>query len=310
MSLTDLSNRPQNLSRGITLVIAAAFSISLQDLVIKLYSTQLTLWQIFALRGVLMLPLLYAVAWCRGVHRNVLRLALQRWVMLRSLFLASTFLAFYAALPFLNLSTVGAANYVAPIFVTLLSAYVIVEPVGPRGWFAVLIGFLGVVMLLQPGTDAFSYWAILPLIGATFYALAHITTRVKCHDVPLSAVALSLNLVMMAAGILGSLVITAFPPTDVLTQSYPYIFGKWGSLGVAEWQILFLLACLSLAIYMLLAGAYQAAPPSNVATFEYSYLIFVVIWDYLFFALLPNALSIFGMVLIVSAGLMVLRKQR
>ncbi|WP_162933034.1 DMT family transporter [Roseovarius sp. EL26] len=310
MSFTDTSSRPQNLSRGVILVIAAAFTISLQDVAIKLFSTQLTLWQIFFLRGMLMLPLLFALARMQGLHRVLLRLALEKWVLIRSLCLTSTFLAFYAALPFLNLSTVGAANYVAPIFVTLLSAYVIAEPVGPRGWLAVFIGFLGVILLLQPGTDAFSFWAVLPLIGAAFYAMAHITTRVKCHDVPLSAVALSLNLVMMAAGGLGSLIIKFTTPPDTLIHSYPYIFGNWGSLGITEWQILFFLACVSLVIYMLLAGAYQAAPPSKVATFEYTYLIFVMIWDYFFFALLPNALSLFGMALIVGAGLMVLRKQR
>lgn len=308
MTLTESSTRPQNLSRGITLVIAAALTISLQDVVIKLLSTQLTLWQIFFLRGVLMLPLLYLVAWYQGTHRIVLRLALQRWVMLRSLCLTATFLAFYAALPFLSLSTVGAANYVAPIFVTLLSAYVIAEPVGPRGWIAVQIGFLGVVLLLQPGTEAFSYWANLPLIGAAFYALAHITTRVKCHDAPLSGVALSLNLVMMTVGGVGSLLVAISSPPQTLVQSYPYLFGNWGALGMIEWQVLTLLAILSLAIYMLLAGAYQAAPPSNVATFEYSYLVFVVIWDYAFFALIPNVLSLFGIVLIVGAGLLVLRK--
>ena len=125
--------RPQNIMRGVSLIIVAALSISIQDVVFKLFSSELTLWQIFALRGVLAIPLLLAVLWVRGAHQGSLRAALGKWPLLRSVFIAASLLAFYAAIPFLSLSTVGAANYIAPIFVTLLSAYAIREPVGPLG---------------------------------------------------------------------------------------------------------------------------------------------------------------------------------
>ncbi|MEL6206068.1 MAG: hypothetical protein AAFR47_12280, partial [Pseudomonadota bacterium] len=82
----------------------------------------LTLWQIFALRGVLALPMLLVLLWLRGAHRGVLRIALGVWPLLRAVFITTTFLAFYAAIPFLSLSTVGAANYIAPIFVAQPSA--------------------------------------------------------------------------------------------------------------------------------------------------------------------------------------------
>ncbi len=306
--MIDEQARPQNITRGVILVVAVAFSISVQDVVFKLFSNALTFGQIFALRGMLMLPMLFLLAWTQGRHHSILADALEKWVLLRSVFLTMTFLGFYAAIPFLNLSTVGAANYVAPIFVTLLSAYVIGEPVGPRGWCAVFIGFAGVVLLLQPGTDAFSFWAILPLCGAAFYACAHITTRAKCQKVPLTVMAMSVNLVMLTSGLLVSATVLVIQPDPALVQAYPYILGTWASVGPSEWMILGFLAALSVVIYILLAGAYQAAPPSTVATFEYSYLVFVVIWDAVVFAILPNGTSLAGMVMIIGAGLLVLRR--
>ncbi len=192
--------RPQNIVLGVSMVIAAALAISVQDLVIKMFSSQLTLWQIFAVRGLLAVPLLVAIGWMRGAQAGpMLRAAFSTWPMLRAVAITTTFLLFYAALPFLSLSTVGAANYIAPIFITLLSAYVIREAVGPRGWLGVGLGFAGVVLLLQPGTDAFSFWTLLPILGAAFYAVAHITTRAKCQDVSLAALALSQNVVMLGA---------------------------------------------------------------------------------------------------------------
>jgi drug/metabolite transporter (DMT)-like permease len=305
---SSVASRPENILRGVMLIVAAALTISIQDVVFKLFSSELTLWQIFALRGMLAIPMLFAVLWFRGGHRGVLRLALGKWPLLRAMFITTTFLAFYAAVPFLSLSTVGAANYIAPIFVALLSAYAIKEPVGQLSWLGVLLGFAGVIVLLQPGTDAFSPWSLLPIIGAAFYALAHITTRVKCQGTPLSAMSLSQNIVMMAAGIIVSVLLLWLKPQGEMFRDYPYIFGLWSVVGLADWLVLVVLAGFTILISVLLAGAYQAAPPTIVSTFEYSYLVFVAIWDILFFGIAPTIASVTGVVLIVISGLLVLRR--
>nr|WP_282449504.1 DMT family transporter [Roseibium sp. CAU 1639] len=294
--------------RGVALIIAAALTISLQDVVFKIFSSELSLWQIFALRGILAIPLLMVVLWMRGAHRGVVHMALQKWPLLRAVFITTTFLAFYAAIPFLSLSTVGAANYIAPIFVALLSAYAIREPVGLLGWLGVLLGFAGVVVLLRPGTDAFSLWSILPIIGAAFYALAHITTRVKCQDTPLPAISLAQNIVMMSAGVLVSILLIWAPSDAEFVRDYPYIFGIWSDVALMDGLILVILAGFTILISVLLAAAYQAAPPAIISTFEYSYLVFVAIWDTLFFGITPTFTSVTGMALIVIAGLLVLRR--
>lgn len=304
----EIKGCPQNVTRGVMLIVMAAFTISIQDVIFKLFSSNLTLWQIFALRGVLTLPLLLLVSWMRGAHKGILRDAFGKWPLLRALFITTTFLAFYAAIPFLSLSTVGAANYIAPIFVALLSAYVIKEPVGPFGWIGVFLGFAGVVILLQPGTDAFSPWALLPIIGAAFYALTHITTRTRCQGIPLAALSLSQNTVMLLAGIVVTLLLVFIEPQGEMVQDYPYIFGEWSAVAPKDWLVLLLLAGFAVSVGMLLAGAYQAAPPPTVATFEYSYLVFVAVWDILFFGISPTIASITGMILVVVAGLLVLRR--
>lgn len=304
-----MQSRPQNILRGVTLIILTVFTISVQDVVFKLFSNALTLWQIFALRALLALPLFYTLARIQGVQLNIVSIALQKWPLLRSLCMTLTFMAFYAAIPFLSLSTVGAANYSAPIFVTLLAAYVLREPVGVLGWVAVCVGFFGVIILLQPGTDAFSLWAVLPVIGAGFYALAHTITRSKCQDIPLSAMALSLNFVMLAAGLVMSGVFLVWQPDNALTNDFPYLFGYWSSVGAKEWLILGFLAVLTIIISMGMAGAYQAAPPQIISTFEYSYLVFVAIWDLVFFKTTPSVATLIGMGLIISAGIMVLQQK-
>ena len=132
MSGTDTSARPQNIALGITLIVTAALAISIQDVIFKIFSSEMTLWQIFALRGCIAVPLLIAICFIQNPDfGHIFRLALNRWSMLRAVFITTTFLAFYGAIPFLSLSTLGAANYSAPIFVTLLAALAIGEPVTP-----------------------------------------------------------------------------------------------------------------------------------------------------------------------------------
>jgi drug/metabolite transporter (DMT)-like permease len=309
MSSIDAPTGPQNLLRGVSLILISVFVISVQDVIFKLFSTQLTLWQIFAVRGMLALVLLFALATMQGNQRNVLLGALNAWVLARSMFMTIALMAFYAALPFLSLSTAGAANYIAPIFVTVLSAWVILEPVGRLGWVGVCIGFAGALVLLQPGGDAFSLWVLSPLMGAGFYALAHVTTRSKCLTVPVAAMAFSLSLVMMCAGLVVSGVLLLWQAPATLALPYPYIFGTWATVGVFEWAVLAMLAVFSVVIAATSAGAYQAAPPAKIATFEYCYLIFVVLWDYLFFATTASGATLLGMGMIVIAGMMVLRRR-
>lgn len=307
MTAAEVQARPQQVLRGVMLIVATAFAISTQDVVFKFFTSTLSVWQIFAVRALLALPFLYGMAWMQGLHRGVLAGAVQRWTLLRATFLTLTFMAFYAAIAFISLSTIGAANYIAPIFVTLLSAYAIHERVGPHGWIAVFVGFAGVLILLQPGTGAFSPWAFLPVLGALFYALAHMITRTKCQSVPLITMALSVSLTLLAAGSLMTVVLWLWQPDDALIDAYPSVLGGWSPIGPREWLALGFLALLTILIGLGTAGAYQAAPPSIVATFEYSYLIFVALWDFFFFATPPGAATILGMALIIAAGLMVLR---
>lgn len=309
MAGVQADERSQNIARGVVLIVATGFVISCHDVIFKLFGGSLSLWQVFSVRAALAFPLFFALAWWQGRHSTILGVALQKWLLVRAMLLTLSFMAFYAAIPFLSLSTVGAGIYIAPIFVTLLSAYVIAEPVGARGWIAVLVGFAGVFILLQPGTDAFSPWALVPLVGAFFYALAHITTRAKCQTVPLIAMALSVNIVMLVAGLIMSVVVMLWQPDAELVRAYPNIVGNWSPISPFEWLVLGVLAILIVLIGIMVAGAYQSAPPSIIATFEYSYLVFVAMWDIVVFGISPSSTTILGMVLIVGAGLLALRRR-
>ena len=146
---------PQRTARGITLIVAASFLTALQDVVFKWLSDQLTLGQIFTLRALITLPLFIALAAWQSSIKAVLSELSHKWLLLRSFFITLLFVAFYSAIPLVNLSVLGAGTYTAPIWVSLLTAWWLKERVGGVKLMALALGFIGVSIMLAPGTEVF-----------------------------------------------------------------------------------------------------------------------------------------------------------
>ena len=227
------------------------------------------------------------------------------WVLLRSLLLVLAWITFYASLPVIPLSAAAAAAYTGPIMIALLSAALIREPVTLQQWAGVLLGFLGVAAIVKPGTDAFSWFTILPLLCAAFYALAMVLTRSKCRDEAPLALGLALHICFVATGLIATALLSLVGLAAETKSAFPFLLGDWMPMGLKEWGVMALLGVLSAAYFAGVARAYQIAPPPIIATFDYAYLISAAIWGYVFFAETPGPLTIGGMVLISLAGWLV-----
>ncbi|MBZ8133983.1 DMT family transporter [Afifella sp. IM 167] len=295
---------------GIVLIVGAVFAMSLQDALIKYASTDMSLWQIYVLRALAAFPALLWLA-RRGARRGGpdLNAMPSRWAWLRAGCLVAMYVAMYAAIPVLSLSVIAAAFYTGPLFITLLSAPVLGERVGARGWLAVLLGFSGVAVMLRPGGEAFAPLALLPVLSGFFYALAAILTRAKCRSQSAAALAFALNGALLAAGLLASLVLALLRPGGDLLRAAPFLLGGWAPMGAPDWALILFLAALIVFIGLGLAAAYQAATPSLIATFDYSYLVFAAFWGWALFADLPDAPTLAGMAMIAGAGLLAIRRR-
>lgn len=294
--------RPDRIAQGIGIILASVVTMAFADAVVKLVSADLTLWQVFAARSLFAVPCLLALAYAKGVS---LRLLSAKWVFVRSGLLVLTWLAFYASLPVLDLSMAAVAVYTNPILTALLSAVLLGERVSVRQWLGVLTGFLGVAVILKPGSDAFSWMVLLPLLGAVFYSLAMVLTRSKCQNE---------GAVSLALGLHGAFIVTGLAATGVLAlaglgagekEAYPFLLGDWAAMGSQEWALMALLGVLSAAFFLGVARAYQIAPPQVIAVFDYGYLVSAALWGFLFFSEEPDRLTILGMILITAAGLLV-----
>jgi drug/metabolite transporter (DMT)-like permease len=300
--------RPEKIALGVSTIVATTVAMSFADALVKYVSSDFTVWQIYVLRSVLAIPLIVAIARLRPHPRRILPVSAE-WAFLRSLLLMLMWIAFYAALSVLSLPVVAAAYYTAPLFITLFSALIVGEPVGLQRWIAILIGFMGVLVILRPGTAAFSWLTLLPILSAIFYALAAIVTRTRCIDERPLALSLALNLSFLLAGAVASTAIALWTPSASVVDANPFLFGYWSAMGIREWQIIGMLAVLIVAVSAGVAKAYQCAPPAIIATFDNSYLVFAAFWSFAIFSDMPDAATIVGMILIAGAGLLVISQR-
>jgi len=303
----DGSRRPDNILLDVGVITLTVLAMSFADAIVKYISSAFPLWQIYVVRSLIVIPILVAVSLLGHPSRSI-ALKSKFWSFLRGLLLAFMYIAIYAGAPLLSLSVIAAALYTAPLFIALLSALLIGEPVGPRRWTAICIGFTGVLVILRPVANEFSLLALMPVIAAVLYALAAVITRSRCRTESPMALATALNLSLLAVGVVATAVIALWRPTPAEASTYPFLFGYWVTMGAREWGVIALLAALMVGISVGLATAYQSAPPSIIATFDYTYLVFAAFWSFVIFSQPPDAATIGGMVMIAAAGMLVVRE--
>jgi drug/metabolite transporter (DMT)-like permease len=294
--------RADRTPQGVGIILASVATMAFADAVVKRVSADLTIWQISAARSLTAVLRLVILLRALGIARMPRRFG---WVLFRSILLVLAWITFYASLPVISLSAAAAAAYTGPIMIALLSAVLIKEPVTPLQWTGVLLGFLGVAAIVKPGTDAFSWFTIVPLLCAAFYALAMVLTRSKCRDEAPLALGLALHVCFVATGLIATALLAMLGLAGETKSAFPFLLGDWAPMGLKEWGVMALLGVLSAAYFAGVARAYQIAPPQIIATFDYAYLISAAIWGYVFFAETPGPFTIGGMILISLAGWLV-----
>jgi len=256
----------------------------------------LPLWQLFFLRSVFALPALLLVATLRGVSSS-LHSAL--WVTIRCALLVAMWLCYYSSLPLMPLSSAAAVYYTAPVFIAIVTAIVSGTMPSPRVWFALVLGFTGVLLILQPDNYELSFAMFLPLLAAILYALAMVLTSVKCRDDDPIMLAIALNVAFIVCGV----ILGMFAGSDG-----SFVLGQW---QVVNLKLLGTIAILALVIVVGNVGAaiaYQKGPPVTIAIFDYAYLVFSLMWGIVFFSDFPDFIAVIGIGAITIAGYVVMRR--
>jgi drug/metabolite transporter (DMT)-like permease len=302
----EIKQEPDRTRSAVVTIIFTVFALALGDAIIKGVSASFTLWQIFFLRSAIVVPILVVVLKSRKEYIPVLP-KLFWWTVLRSMMLTLMWIAYYTSLPHMNLSVAAAAYYTLPLFITIFAAIFLGDTIGRIGWLAIAIGFVGVLMVLQPRIEDFNWYAVLPVSSAILYALAMILTRSRCQSENVFVLSLWLNLTMLIAGVVVTTVLMLIQPSPQVIEGQEFLVGPWSEMGAKEWIAIGILSVAILVGSIGAAYAYQNGPPATIATFDFAYVAFAVLWGVLMFQEIPSTMSAVGMFLIVFAGILAVR---
>jgi drug/metabolite transporter (DMT)-like permease len=295
--------------KGVSYLVLAMLILSLQGIAVKWIGGDYSIMEIVIFRSMVALPitiLLYRLEGQRGLPTT------QQHVLeyVRGVFLFLSYTTAFMGLAALPLAEVAAIRNSGPLIITLLSVLMLGEKVGPRRWFALAAGFIGVLFIVRPGTATFNLGSIFVLISVFFYALNIILTRLlKTMDSSATMAYFSSLVYLVAAFVLSPLAIIAGEMPNA-HPSIAFLFRAWTLPTLLDWGIMSGLGLVWAGGMYFIARAYSIAQTSLVAPFEYTTLPINVMWDFLLWHEIPIWTTWAGAFLTVFSGMYVLYRER
>jgi drug/metabolite transporter (DMT)-like permease len=273
---------------GIGLMLLSIFMFSFGDAMGKFIVATYSVGQLLLLRACAALLVLMPMMWRQRAEFAQLERPLLQ--LLRVTLSTLEVAAFFWATVYLPLADVITYYLASPIFVTALSPIVLREHVGWRRWTAVLIGFCGVLIALRPSAQTVSWPAMIALGGSLSFALLMLITR-SLRSTP--------DIVMASSQFTGTFLLGA------LLSPFGWVTPSIGSLG------LFVAAgCTSVVALLCVNRSLKLAPASVVVPYQYSMIVWAVIFGYVVFGDVPSWATIVGAAVIIGAGFYIFLRER
>ena len=209
------------------------------------------------------------------------------WLQLaRGASLVCSLSALFVSLRYLPLAVATTVSFTAPLIIAALSGPILGEQVGARRWAAVLVGMIGACLVVRPGTDVFHWASLLTLLGAFFFALFNIATRMLGgFDRPLTTV-----------------LYTFVVSTALVSLAMPMV---WVTPTGAQWLLFAVSGLLGFSAHFCIARSLVLADASAVAPLHYVRLVWAIAIGFVVFAHVPDAWTLAGGALIVVSGIYV-----
>ncbi|MGJ8597176.1 DMT family transporter [Sulfitobacter sp.] len=289
--------KPDRTFTAVLLLLCALTLFDAMGLIIKHLSPRYSAAELSAYRNTFgLIPSLIVLYSSSDWHAKgrIWRLRQWRLALARGAILTLAQFSFYLSLGLLTFATASTITYANSLFAVALATVLLREKVGWVRWGAVLLGFIGVIWIVRPGSDSFSPAALLPLGAAVCYALVGVTARVMDHDVPTPLINLYSSIVALMGAVILALFTGGFTPLDRASDIWWLVaMGGFGGTAV-----------------LLLIMSYRIAEQSNLAPFNYFGIPLAFLLGWVFFDESPWDELFPGALLILASGLLIVWRER
>ena len=302
-------NKATDNIRGIGFLILALMIFSLQNIAVKWISSDYSILEIVSFRSLIALPatlILYRLEGKKGLPKT----KQHKLEYLRGVFLFLSYTTHFMGLASLPLADIESIRFSGPLMITILSVILLREKVDWYHWLALLVGFAGVLLVINPASATFNIGSVFVLISVLFYALSVITTR-KLQSTDSSAtMAYFSSLIYVVAAVVLSPLAIAFGEISNAHPSIAFLFRAWPLPNLLDLAIMGGLGVVWAVGMYFIARAYSIGQASGIAPFEYLSLLISVAWGFLLFSEVPTWTTILGAAITLISGLFILYREK
>jgi len=302
-------SRKNNNPRGIILILIAMMVFSVQDGIMKHIYSFVSLYEVYLIRTLISfgLILFFLILTKKPI---VFKSQYPLLTFCRIIFFFFGFSSFYISLTVLPLGFATALFFVTPFLITIFAHFFLKEEIGPRRWAAVVVGFIGVYITLNPDFSNFNYLSLLPIFCAFCYSLSMIIIKKTSEKDSVYTQTFTFYLGAIIFSLIFYFIIGDGQYNTIDHPAAQFILREW--FVDLESSILFMVATgvTASVAFILLFTAYSIASPSVVSPFEYSILIWAPLIGWLYFEEIPTLNTVIGILIIVSSGIYIFMREK
>ena len=302
-------SKKNNNPRGIILILIAMMVFSVQDGIMKYIFNFVSLYEVYLIRTLVSFGLILIFLNLKK-EKIVFKTQYPLLTFCRVILFFFGFSSFYISLTVLPLGFATALFFVTPFLITIFAHFFLKEEIGIRRWSAVVVGFIGVYITLNPDFNNFNYLSLLPILCAFCYSLSMIIIKKTSEK---DSVYTQTFTFYFGAIIFSTIFYFLIGDGQYNTSDHPasqFIFREW--FVDLESSILFMVATglTATVAFLLLFTAYSIASPTVVSPFEYSILLWSPLIGWIYFNEIPSLNTVIGILIIVSSGIYIFMREK
>ncbi len=298
-----------NNTKGIFLILLGMAFFSVQDALIKFIYNDIALYELYMVRTITAFALLLFFM-IIAKKKIIFKTHFLLLTIVRVIFFFFGFSFFYISLTFMSLAMANALFFSSPFFMSILAMIFLKEKIGIRRWSAIVVGFIGVFIVLNPDFKDFNFMKLSPVLCAIFYSSSMIITKITSKKDNVYTQMMHLYIGALLISLIFYLTMGNGELNNFSDPTFQFIFREWFVNINYSWPFVILMGFIASVSFYCVFTAYSIASPSLVSLFEYSLIIWAIITGYLLFNEMPNTRTFLGAFIIIAAGIYIYFREK
>ena len=299
----------ENNSLAIFYIIAGMTVFSVQDTLVRILSSEVSILQIMFLRSIVGLSVLFLILKIKKIP-IIFSSQYPLLTIIRSILFMFAFLFYYIGLAYLPYAVTTALFFTTPFFITILSKIFLKENIGLIRLLTIIFGFIGVVIIANPTFDSFNIFMIFPILCAFGYSASMIIIKITSDKDSVYSQTFHVYLATLLFAPLVTYIGSSFDAYSADNKVLNFVFRSWELNLYTQYFLIFVVGVCVVAGFLLIFNAYRVGKPFIIAPFEYTILLWSIFYGWLIWDEKVTIQSWIGMAMIVAAGIYLFYRER